>query len=156
MYSKCSSLHEITTVLRGNYGGTPLPDILSSSKLMKPMDFGELDYQAAFKGTSTLATPEDIGTRDKKLPINLCLTQYYTTSRKNRPARRVYSYSSSSLRSTSRATISIPRILSQILEIIAKGLGCYQFQGASLFIYAKNTKLESMEVDSGLNTAYEG
>jgi hypothetical protein len=44
MYSKYSSLYEITIVLRGNHGGTPLLDVLSNSKLIKPMDFGELDY----------------------------------------------------------------------------------------------------------------
>jgi hypothetical protein len=74
MYSKCSSLYEITIVLYRNHGGTPLLDVLSSSKLIKPIDFGELDYQAAFEGTSTLAAPEDIRTRDEKLPMNLCLT----------------------------------------------------------------------------------
>ena len=44
---------------------------------MKPMDFGGLDYQAAFEGTSASAVPEDIRTCDEDLPRNLCLSQYY-------------------------------------------------------------------------------
>jgi hypothetical protein len=303
VHSKCSSLHEITAVLRGNHGGTPLPDVLSSGKLMKPMDFGELDCQAAFEGTSTSAAPEDIGTRDEKLPRNLCLSQHYAASRKNRPARVSFDIDSTCCFPTSLAiarqginwfpkvhpflnldadihfglkvpsynkrgiltqkyaplhkiphycfgsiigmegllmfvffpalhvesdyehstylskqdqelwydavlapaihkTIQSSNILqyypatariadidsttlsaeslarkdssreqllkhalqpqyldslwSQILETIAEDLGCYRFQGASLFMHAKNTKLESMEVDGGLNAAYEG
>jgi hypothetical protein len=41
---------------------------------MKPMDFGGLDCQAAFEGTSSSAAFEDIGTRDENLPRNLCLS----------------------------------------------------------------------------------
>jgi hypothetical protein len=87
VHSKCSSLQHISDILRGNHRDTPLPDVLSSAKLMKPMDFGGLDCQAAFEGTSTWAAPEDIGTRDEKLPMNLCLSQQYDTSRKNRRAK---------------------------------------------------------------------
>ena len=51
------------------------------------MDFGGLDCQVAFEGTSTSAALEDIGTRDENLPRNLCLSQHYATSRKNRFAK---------------------------------------------------------------------
>src|SRR5205085_9745685 len=77
------SLQQISEILRGNHQDTPLPDVLSSAKLMKPMDFGGLDCQAAFEGTSASAAPEDIGTLNEKLPMNLCLSQYYAVSRKN-------------------------------------------------------------------------
>ena len=87
VHSKCSSLQQISDILRGNHRDTPLPDVLSNAKLMKPMDFGGLDCQAAFEGASTSAAPEDVGTRDEKLPMNLCLSQHYAASRKNRRAK---------------------------------------------------------------------
>lgn len=87
VHSKCSSLQQINNILRGNHQDTPLPDVLSSAKLMKPMAFDDLDCQAAFEGTSISAAPEDIGTRDENLPMNLCMSQYYIASRKNRRAK---------------------------------------------------------------------
>jgi hypothetical protein len=73
VYSKYSSLHEITAVLRGNDGVTRLLDVLNSSKLMKPINFSGLDYQAVFESTSLLATPKNIGIYDEKLSRNLYL-----------------------------------------------------------------------------------
>jgi len=88
VHSKCSSLQQITTIIRGQYnGGSPLPDVLSSTKMMKPADLRNVDCQGAFEGTSCFAAPEDIGTRDENLPKNLCLSQHYSTSNKNRRAK---------------------------------------------------------------------
>jgi hypothetical protein len=77
--------------------------VLRSSKLIKPMDFGGLDCQAVFEGTSLLAAPKDVGTRNEKLPRNLCLSQYYATSRKNRPAKVSFNINSTCCFSTSLA-----------------------------------------------------
>lgn len=84
VHSKCSSLPEVTTILRGNHRTTPLPNVLSSPKLVQPRNLAGVDCKAAFEGTSAFVTPEDIGTRDEHLPRNLCLSKYYTRSRKNR------------------------------------------------------------------------
>ena len=85
VHSECSSLQQITTLLRGSYArGTPLPSVLSSPKLMKPGDYNGLDCQAAFEGASASAAPEDVGTRNENLPKNLCLSQHHITSKKNR------------------------------------------------------------------------
>jgi len=85
VHSECSSLQQITALLSGGYiGGTPLPSVLSSPKLMKPGDYNGLDYQAAFEGASASAAPEDVGTRNENLPKNLCLSQHHIASKKNR------------------------------------------------------------------------
>jgi hypothetical protein len=85
MHSECSSLQQITALLGGGYNSrTPLPNVLSSPKLIKPGDYNSLDCQAVFKGASALAAPEDIGTRNENLPKNLYLLQHYITSKKNR------------------------------------------------------------------------
>ena len=85
VHSECSSLKQITALLSGSYpGGTPLPSVLSSPKLMKPGDYNGLGCQAAFEGTSRLAAPKDVGTRNENLPKNLCLSQHHITSKKNR------------------------------------------------------------------------
>jgi hypothetical protein len=85
VHSKCSSIADITPLLRGSYnGGTPLLDVLGSTKLMKATDFHGIDCQAAFEGTSPQATPEDVGTQNEGLPQNLCLSQCHATSKKNR------------------------------------------------------------------------
>ncbi len=85
VHSECSSLQQITALLSGGYaGGTPLPDVLSIPKLMKPGDYNGLDYQAAFEGASASAAPEDVGTRNENLPKNLCLSQHHIASKKNR------------------------------------------------------------------------
>jgi hypothetical protein len=85
VHSDCSSLQQITALLSGGYaGGTPLPHVLSSPKLMKPGDYNGLDCQAAFEGTSASAAPEDAGTRNERLPKNLCLSQHHAASRKGR------------------------------------------------------------------------
>jgi hypothetical protein len=44
---------------------------------------------------------------------------------------------------------------SRILETIAEGRGCHRFQGATLFMHAKNIELESMDVAGDLTTADE-
>jgi hypothetical protein len=87
VHSKCSSLQEITAILRGNHGIVPLPDVLSSAKLMKPIDLNGVDSQAVFEGTSPLSAPDEIGTRDEKLPRSLCLSQQHVSSKKNRPVQ---------------------------------------------------------------------
>jgi hypothetical protein len=85
VHSACSSLRQITTLFRGEYGdGTRLPDVLSSPRLMKPVDLRGVDCKGAFEGTSTVAFPEDVGTRDEHLPRNLCLSQHYSSSAKGR------------------------------------------------------------------------
>ncbi|KAL5370972.1 hypothetical protein DPSP01_014565 [Paraphaeosphaeria sporulosa] len=88
VHSACSSLEDITRLLRGvQNGGTPLPDVLGDPKPMKPFALPEgLDQKAAFEGTSPTAFPEDVGTPDEKLPRNLCLQQHHGSSRKGRAA----------------------------------------------------------------------
>ncbi|KAH7371317.1 hypothetical protein BKA64DRAFT_587465, partial [Cadophora sp. MPI-SDFR-AT-0126] len=71
-----------------------LLDILNNTKLMKLIDFSSLDCQVVFKGTSILAAPKNIKTRDKKLPINLYLLQYYITNRKNRCTKVLFNINS--------------------------------------------------------------
>lgn len=89
VHSACSSLEEITRLLRGVHnGGTPLPDVLSNPKLMKPSALPKgLDLKAVFKGTSPTAFSEDVSTPNKKLPRNLCLQQHHHSSRKGRAAK---------------------------------------------------------------------
>jgi len=70
--------------LRKHHRDTSLLNVLSNAKLIKLMDFSSLNYQATFKGISILIALEDVGTRDKKLLINLCLSQHYAASKKNR------------------------------------------------------------------------
>ena len=95
VHSECSSLQQITTLLSGGYAGrTPLPNVLSSPKLMKPGDYNGLDCQAAFEGTSASAAPEDVGTRNENLPKNLCLSQHHTVSTKNRRAHVTFDINS--------------------------------------------------------------
>lgn len=72
-------------------------------KLLKPMDFGGLDCKAAFEGTSPSAAPNDMGTRDENLPMNLCLSTYYTGSRKNRCAKEAFDIDSTCCFPTSLA-----------------------------------------------------
>ncbi|KIM92508.1 hypothetical protein OIDMADRAFT_62518 [Oidiodendron maius Zn] len=67
------------------------------------MDFSSLDCKAAFEGTSPSAAPEDIGTRDENLPRNLCLSQYYTDSKKNRRAIEAFDIDSTCCFPTSLA-----------------------------------------------------
>ena len=89
VHSACSSLEEITRLLRGVHNeGTALPDVLSSPKLMQSSTLPEgLDLKAAFEGTSPTAFPEDVGTPNEKLPRNLCLQQHHRSSRKGRAAK---------------------------------------------------------------------
>jgi hypothetical protein len=47
-------------------------------------------------------------------------------------------------------------IAASILETIAENPGYHRFQGATLFMHAKNTKLESMDVAGDLTGAYDG
>ncbi|KAF4620105.1 hypothetical protein G7Y89_g14717 [Cudoniella acicularis] len=42
-----------------------------------------------------------------------------------------------------------------ILQTIAENPGYHRFQGATIFMHAKNTKLESVDVASDLTTVYE-
>ncbi|KAN0089768.1 hypothetical protein V8E51_020028 [Hyaloscypha variabilis] len=62
---------QITALLsRGYISGTPLPNVLSSPKLIRPGDYN--------------AAPEDVRTRNENLPKNLYLSQHHIASRKNR------------------------------------------------------------------------
>ena len=104
VHSECSSIQQITSLLRGNdNGGTPLPDVLSNPKWMKATDFRGTNCQAAFEGTSPLAAPEDSETPNKKLPRNLCLSQHHTKSRKNRQPKVTYDIDSTCCFPTSLA-----------------------------------------------------
>jgi hypothetical protein len=79
VHAECSSLARITAILQGDHEGCePVPDILSSPKLLKRQDFSGPDYQAAFEGTSP-TFPEA-----ERLPKSLCLSQHYSASRKGR------------------------------------------------------------------------
>ncbi|KAK7178038.1 hypothetical protein PSPO01_15917 [Paraphaeosphaeria sporulosa] len=92
VHSACSSFEEITRLLRGVHnGGTPLPDVLSNPKLMKPSALPEgLDLKAAFEGTSPTAFPEDVGIPNEELPRNLCLQQLHNSSREGRAAKAMF------------------------------------------------------------------
>lgn len=104
VHSECSSLQQITTFLNGGYvGGAPLPNVLSSPKLMKPGDYNGLNCQAAFEGTSISAAPQDVGTRNENLPKNLCLSQHHTISRKNRRPKVMFDIDSTCCFPTSLA-----------------------------------------------------
>ncbi|KAN0108918.1 hypothetical protein V8E51_008660 [Hyaloscypha variabilis] len=104
VHSECSSLQQITALLsRGYIGGTPLPNVLSSPKLIRPGDYNGLDCQAAFEGASALAAPEDVGTRNENLPKNLCLSQHHIASRKNRRPNATFNIDSTCCFPTSLA-----------------------------------------------------
>jgi hypothetical protein len=92
VHSACSSLPQVTSLLRGDYvGGTPLPDVLGSPKLMKAVDLpAGLDCAGAFEGASAKAFPEDVGTPDEQLPRSLCLGQHHHSSAKGRAAKTTY------------------------------------------------------------------
>lgn len=89
VHSACSSLQDVTHLLRGSYdGGTPFPDVLSNPKLLRPADLPTgLDLRGAFEGSSLAASPWDAGTPDENLPKNLCLSQHHGCSPKNRAAQ---------------------------------------------------------------------
>lgn len=107
VHSKCSSISDITSLIRGSHvGGTPLPDVLSSSRLMKASDAQGVDCQAAFEGTSARAAPEDVETRNQGLPRNLCLSQHHADSRKRRQPRVTFDIDSTSCFPTSLAFAS--------------------------------------------------
>ena len=87
MHSECSSIPDITSIVKGLHnGGTPLPDVLKSPRLMRATDIQGVGYKAAFEGTASArldeATPHNDG-----LPPSLCLSKKHVTSRKNRQSR---------------------------------------------------------------------
>lgn len=85
VHSKCSSIPDITSLLKGNRnGGAPIPDVLRSSMFMKATDIQGVDCKAAFEGVSPEASPEDVNTRDEGLRPSLCMSSKHSTSRKNR------------------------------------------------------------------------
>jgi hypothetical protein len=85
VHSECSSLQQITSLLCGDYpNGAPMPNVLSSDKLLRRRDYDGASYQAAFEGVSAAASPQDVGTRNEGLPRNLCLSEHHTASSKNR------------------------------------------------------------------------
>ncbi|KAK6591464.1 hypothetical protein H4I96_12353, partial [Botrytis cinerea] len=68
IHSECSSLQDITTLLKGDYpGGVLLPDVLSNHKIAPGRRLQFPGFQAAFEGVSTTAAPEDDGTRNENL-----------------------------------------------------------------------------------------
>ncbi|KAI8931113.1 hypothetical protein NX059_012123 [Plenodomus lindquistii] len=92
VHSACSSLPQITSLIRGDYaGGTPLPSVLSNPKLMQPADLpAGLDLAGAFEGISATAFPEDAGTPDEHLPRSLCLSQHHDSSAKDRAPKTTF------------------------------------------------------------------
>ena len=87
VHSECSSIPDITSIVKGLHnGGTPLPDVLKSPRLMRATDIQGVGYKAAFEGTASArldeATPHNDG-----LPPSLCLSKKHATSRKNRQPR---------------------------------------------------------------------
>ena len=91
VHSACSSLHEITTLLCGDYaGGPPLPDVLGSPRLMEPADVRGVDCRSAFEGMRTAGLSNDVRTGSENLPRNLCLSQRHSSSNKNRAAKTTF------------------------------------------------------------------
>ncbi|KAF2844277.1 hypothetical protein T440DRAFT_523630 [Plenodomus tracheiphilus IPT5] len=92
VHSACSSLPQITSLIRGDYArGTPLPNVLSNPKLMQPADLpAGLDLPGAYEGISVRAFPEDAGTPDEHLPRRLCLSQHHDNSAKDRAPKTTF------------------------------------------------------------------
>ncbi|KAF2175411.1 hypothetical protein K469DRAFT_610840 [Zopfia rhizophila CBS 207.26] len=175
VHSACSSIRQITTLLRGEYnGGTPLPDVLSSPKLMKPADVRSLDCQSAFEGTSTSAFPEDydehstyLSHQDQQLWYDAVLSPALKKTIGCSNILQHYPASTyiAKLDSTAVAAESLaqkesareqllgyalqPQHLDSlwdcILESVAENPGFSRFKGATLFMNAKNTKLKHMD-----------
>ncbi|KAF2623615.1 hypothetical protein BU25DRAFT_451327, partial [Macroventuria anomochaeta] len=82
VHSECASFESITRLLCGDYNnGTPLPDVLSNPCFKRAEGLADsIDCQGAFEGTSPIALPKDIGTRNEKLPLSLCMSKYYQSS----------------------------------------------------------------------------
>jgi hypothetical protein len=70
---------------------------------MKPGDYNSLDCQAAFEGRSASAALKDVETRNENLPKNLCLSQHYIVSKKNRRAKLMFNIDNICYFSTSLA-----------------------------------------------------
>ena len=87
MHSKCSSLRQIIAVLYRDNRETPLPNVLSSPKLIKLADVNSIDCQAAFEGSDIPAALKGTETCDAQLPKSLCLSQFHVTSKRNRQAK---------------------------------------------------------------------
>jgi hypothetical protein len=96
VHSQCSSLGQITKVLRGPNNKPPLPDVLKSPKMMKASEVKGQDYRAAFEGSDAPVAPGGLADSDEYLPKSLCLSQYHTTSRKNRQAKVAFDIDSTS------------------------------------------------------------
>ena len=102
MYSEYLFIQQITSFLYSyNNRRMPLPDVLSNPKQIKATNFCSTNCQAAFEETSLLAMPKDSQTPNKKLPRNLYLLQYYTTSQKNCWPKVIYNIDSTCCFSTS-------------------------------------------------------
>ncbi|KAH8589126.1 hypothetical protein B0O99DRAFT_726142, partial [Bisporella sp. PMI_857] len=82
VHSECSSVQQITAILRGHTSEHLVPDVLSSPKLMKPADINGLNLRTAFEGSHAPSATSDIPACDDHLPKNLCLSQCHTTTRK--------------------------------------------------------------------------
>ncbi|KFY82520.1 hypothetical protein V500_10489 [Pseudogymnoascus sp. VKM F-4518 (FW-2643)] len=102
VHSECSSISEITSLSRGSRQA-PLLDVLSSTSLMKAIDYQGADCQAAFEGTNSRANLEESPSRNDGLPQNLCLSQHHTTSRKNRQPKVTFDIDSTCCFPTSLA-----------------------------------------------------
>ncbi|KAN0103560.1 hypothetical protein V8E51_011873 [Hyaloscypha variabilis] len=167
VHSECSSLQQITALLSGGYiGGTPLPNVLSSPKLIRPGDYNESDHEH-----STYLSEEDeqlwsdaiILPALNKIIESSNIMQHYPAS------ADIASLDSTAISAEGLARKQSAReqlikhaikphyldpLWSLILQIIDENPGFDRFQGATLFAHAKNTKLEFM--DTGLAQAYDG
>ncbi|KAH6702793.1 hypothetical protein BKA61DRAFT_646779 [Leptodontidium sp. MPI-SDFR-AT-0119] len=164
---------DITGVLRGNNRAAPLPDVLRSPKLMKPADINGLDYRAAFEGSdhSTYLSKQDqelwydailSPALNKTVDSSNVTIHYPATARiveidSTAISGERFSRKDSSREQLLHYTIQpqyLDALWSLILESIAANPGCHRFQGATLFMHAKNTKLDFMDKAGSLNTAY--
>ncbi|ELR05539.1 hypothetical protein GMDG_07459 [Pseudogymnoascus destructans 20631-21] len=117
---------DITPLIHGSFnGGTPLLDVLGSAKLMKATDFRVVDCQAARHTFCAEARVAD---------VNSIAVSAEGLTRKE-PAREQL------LKHPIQPQYLDP-LWTLILETIEVNLGFHRFRGATLFINAKNTKLE--------------
>ncbi|KFY69396.1 hypothetical protein V496_00281 [Pseudogymnoascus sp. VKM F-4515 (FW-2607)] len=177
VHSRCSSIADITPLVRGSYnGGTPLPDVLGSAKLMKATDFRGVDCQAAtccfptslgFARQGILWLPKAHSILNLTAGIHFGLKVPGYTRHLPASARIAnldsIAVSAEGLAQKESAREQLLRHAIQpqyldplwvlILETINENPGFHRFRGATLFLNAKNTKLELNR--TSLTEAYE-